>query len=436
MDLDAVKGTARGYAWMARTALRGFGLHSGTPRRHLLLLAWLFPPRISGGVYRPAALARYARERGWDVTVITGPAPADPDAAGRYMLDYVGQDVRVLEVPDGEFKTSYRAFPRVDGGFQNALKTFDLAMENLAEDPPGVVLASGPPFHNFIAARYLGRAFGVPYVLDYRDEWTECPFDFVQKGNMDRRYERACLRRAEHVIFTTESLLDHQAAVFPELDRARCSVIPNGWEPSDLDAEAVAPPLPPASLRIAFVGLLGDHSLPAIFLSTLARVLEDNPALKAGLRITFVGQKSPGAREQLAAFPYQENLELLDHVSKPAALAVMRSVDGLLLLNDVGMHRYRPGKLYDYLAMGTPLLVHGDGGEIAALVRRFDAGRIIHNGDPAAMAEALTALSGLRGRSVKLGVRDWLALHTRSALAEQTVDLLDELVGSQEAVYA
>jgi len=431
MTLEAIRDTARGYAWLARTAMRGFGGHVGVRRRHLLLLAWWFPPMISGGVYRSAALARYAVKRGWRVSVICGPHPPSVNEAGRYMLDYVGPGVRMLRVSPGSLIPSYRFFPRVDGGFLNALQTVDLALDALADDAPGVILASGPPFHNFIAARFISRATGVPYLLDYRDEWTECPFSFVQKGYADRYYERACVRRAKRVIFTTDSHLDHQTAVFPQLDRERCVVIPNGWEPSDLEGMLDGdPPLSPAALHIAFVGALADHTLPAVFFSTLAKLLDRSPELGKRLRVSFVGAKSGRACKQLADFPYRDVLELIDGVPKPAALKIMRSADALLIINDTTLHRYRPGKLYDYLATEIPVLVYGEGGEVAELVRRFDAGYVVRAGDPEGLSDALASLKGLRGRSAARGVREWLAQHSREQLAKSMIDLLEEVLGT------
>src|SRR3954470_692097 len=83
--------------------------------RHMVLLAWAFAPSISGGVYRPASLARYAARAGWRVTVIAGPSETQSDA-GTALLEYVGKDVRILRVPDSATRIipSYRLFPSID----------------------------------------------------------------------------------------------------------------------------------------------------------------------------------------------------------------------------------------------------------------------------------------------------------------------------------
>jgi len=427
-DLETVADTVRSYAWIARTALTRRKAANPTGRRHLLLLAWLFPPKISGGIYRPAALARYAAERGWRVTVVCAPEPPESTAAGRYMLEYVGNGARIVRMQPPTLRPSWKLFPRVDGGFLDALQTFDVALSATSDSMPGVIVATGPPFHNFVAARYLGRSTGIPYVLDYRDEWTECPFSFVKRGNADRRYERACLRHASRVVFTTASQLEHQAAAFGELERSKCSVIPNGWEPNDLAAPTSDMALAPATFRLAFVGTLGDHTLPATFLATMEALIGRDARLRRELRLTFVGQKSPRAREHLAAFPCQEVIEQIDQVSKPDALHVMRTADALLVINDEALHRYVPGKVYEYLAMETPILVYGSGGEVADLVRRFEAGCVVTAGDAAGLERALRSLPRLRGASLKKGVKEWLSEQTRKELSFRFVDLLEDVI--------
>jgi glycosyltransferase involved in cell wall biosynthesis len=304
----------------------------------------------------------------------------------------------------------------------------DTALKTLASDPPGVIVASGPPFHSFVAARYIARALGAPYVLDYRDEWTECPFEFVEKGNADLSYERACLRGATRVMFTTESHLDHQMKAFPQAKRSRCVVIPNGWEPEDLDVPADPSPLVRVGTRIAFVGSLTDYTIPETFLATMAAILERQPGLATTLRLTFVGRRSEAAARALRAFRFQEVLEVLGEVPRPQAMAIMRDADALLLINDSALERYRPGKLYDYLAMETPVLVYGSGGEVAQLVRQFDAGHVVRPGNVEDLEAALRGLEDVRGHAVKHGIREWLSEHTREKLAGRMLDVLEEII--------
>jgi glycosyltransferase involved in cell wall biosynthesis len=303
----------------------------------------------------------------------------------------------------------------------------DVARRTLTGDPPGVIVASGPPFHSFVAARYIARRTGAPYVLDYRDEWTECPFGFVDTGNADVRYEKACLREAARVMFTTDSHRHHQLRTFPVIEPSRCLVIPNGWEPADVPAFADTRPMPRVGIHIAFVGTLGNFTPLEGFLKSVASILEREPGLAKTIRLTFVGRRADRAERTLRAFPYQGLLDVNDEVPRPEAMEIMRRASALLLVNDAAFARYRPGKLYDYLAMETPILVYGSGGEVASVIDQFEAGFVVPAGDVDALQKAMKALPGLRGRAAQRGVHEWLSRHTREYLAGQMIDLLEQV---------
>lgn len=396
--------------------------------RHLLLLAWLFPPVISGGVYRPLSLARYAVERGWRVTVLAGPEPDVVTAAGRYLIDQLPECVRVVRIDTPELTPSYRFFPHLDGGFLNVIGTLDRALA-LSDLVPSVVLASGPPFHNFVVAWYLSKYFRAPLVLDYRDEWTQCPFDFVRAGEFDIKWERRCLSDASRVIVTTQSFAEHALKTFPQLKPARVILIPNGFEPKDLaDVEPQ-----PAQCRIGvpveitFVGHLGSHTPPDDFIVTLRQALERRPGLVDRVRLRFVGNSAPDIAERVRQAPISHLIDLTDQVPKPEALRIMRESDALLILNPTALNRYIPGKLFDYLAVGTPILVYGGGGEVARIVGELEAGRIVPEGDAAALADALDWIGTPSGPLDMSKRQSWLAEHHRRYQANRLIDHLEGL---------
>lgn len=400
---------------------------------HVAVLVWGFPPAVWGGVHRPAALCRHVDPLRTKLTVVTGPVPREISAAGRYLCEQLNETTRIQRVEASEIvhqSDFAHALPEVDGGFTCLMAHYRAAIRALS-DPPGLVFASGPRFESFIVAYLVARRFNARLVLDYRDEWTECPFPFVTAGGFDRRWEHRCLRMADHVIFTTESQRRHQLAVFPALDPDRCSVIPNGWDPTDVPLQSGHAPCSSEMLdarrRIAFVGYLGDHTLPDSFFSCLQALLLRRPDIRKAIRFEFIGKKSARALELLRAFPCPDVLHLMDHLPKPEALEAMRGADALLVLNPPDFARYIPGKLYDYLAMRRPLLVFGCGGEIEVLVRSHRAGLVIDTQDPTALEQALGAL--VRGElATPLTSELWLAAHTREVLARQSWALMEKIL--------
>src|SRR5665213_233012 len=227
-------------------------------QRNLLILAWEFAPQIAGGVYRPAALSKYAARAGWKVTVVSGPAPAQPSSAGCALREYVGASVRTLQINAPQLTPSYKLFPDVDGSLLAAIAMFDLVRSIMRSQPPTVVVATGPPFHDFVAGYFVAAWAQIPLILDYRDEWTQCPFDFVAKGRANHKWERRCLFAADRVIFTTSTQRDRLSNVCEKFDVAKSEIIPNGWEPSEFRA-APNSSRRPEVLTLLFAGKLGGH---------------------------------------------------------------------------------------------------------------------------------------------------------------------------------
>lgn len=399
--------------------------NTGQPR--LALFAWLFPPLISGGVYRPTALVRYAATAGWKVNVIAGPVPYKPSAAGIYLLGQIPSSVTITRVPEYPSRPLFW-LPSLDGGFIHGVEGYLQAIALLDSAPPAVVMASGPPFHNFVAAYFTARRYGARLVLEYRDEWTQTPFDFVKRGNDDQRWEERCLRQADLVIFTTESQRQHLIRYYPFLDDAKCAVVANGWEPADVPPPlSNSPQKDESRIVITFAGNLGDHTLPGPFLDTLQEAIAAAPELRQRLHLRFFGQKSECALEQVKRFRFQEILELIDVVPKPEAFQAMRDANALLILNTPLFERYMPGKLYEYLASGTPVLVYGRGGEIGHMVAELDAGPVIPENDAELLRQAIESISSW-DMQAKRDKRDvWLARHTRKQLSGELLGHLDQL---------
>ena len=127
-------------------------------------------------------------------------------------------------------------------------------------------------------------------------------------------------------------------------------------------------------------------------------------------------------------FELWEMFESIDEVPRPEAIRIMQSAAALLLFNPPELARYLPGKLYAYLAARRPILVFGDGGEAATLVRQLDAGVSLEPDDPHALAGAIDRLvAGTLLPPNGPTVDAWLAAHTYERTAARFFALLEAL---------
>ena len=399
--------------------------------RHLALFAPL-PPHTGAGVHRPLSFVQYGARHGWRIDAFVKPAPDKEREHGEELLSRVPASARLHIVPPSSRHPSYNFFPRVDGGFTVALAHARFAIDALRDDPPDVVLASGLSFFTFVTARFVARHFDVPFVLDYRDEWTECPFDFVTKDGDDLKWERRCMAEAEAVLFVTESFLKHQLSVFPQLVRQRAHVVPNGWDPDDfaIASRDSASAVRERSdiVRIAHVGALAGHTPPFEFLESVRHLLDDRPEWIARLRVSFIGRRSLTADAAIRAFPYPGIIEVVDQVGKREAIRRMHDADVLLVLSAPGLERYLPSKLFEYLASRRPVLIFGSAGESSALVEKLGAGMLCRPGSGKALSDALTTLCDLELPPHEHAVSAWLQNHRRDVLSARAFDTIASVI--------
>lgn len=368
----------------------------------LLLLAWHFPPATNGGVFRPLSFARQAQAAGWSVQVVSELLPPDLRDKGRKLAERIPPEVAVTRFADARSRLPGDVLPQLDGGLANVAAGLHAVRAALQTHRPSLILASGPPFFNFVLARLLAARLGVPYAVEYRDEWSLCPHEFVQTGWLDRLAERWSLAGARQVVFATQGKLEHCLRHYPVFRREDAAVVPNGWDPS-VGAGTVFPPaLPRAAddtrpIRLVFAGTLASHADPGPFLAALGRLLDAAPAWRSRVVVEFIGHKQPAQRALLDRFAYPEVIEQVDFMPQEEVRQHLAAADMLLVFNPPEWHRYLQGKLLEYLAVPRPVLLYGAGGEMESLVNRAAAGTAVVADDTEALARAIERLSAWQG---------------------------------------
>ena len=230
-----------------------------------------------------------------------------------------------------------------------------------------------------ILGRNLKRRFGIPLVLDFRDEWTLSSRYLENRvsGESARRGEvrqiESTLRAADGVIATTQASAAELSASCRAAGNplsARC--IYNGFDPDDFKNLPCAKPNPDR-FRLVYTGTLWNLTDVGPLVSAVESLAEQRPDLAQRLSLVFVGRRTPAQEALLArirGLPVQ--LELSEYMPHLQALQVAAESDALcvLLADKPGAERVVPGKLFEYLALGRPILAITPQGEAAQLLSR------------------------------------------------------------------
>jgi hypothetical protein len=393
----------------------------------LFLIASHLPPNSGGGVFRPLSFIRYSSENNWSSKAFSLDYKVENQDAGNFLIRQIPDPSCLERIELNRLKPSWSLTPRIDGGFNNCLNMFRHVIRTSATRPD-IILSTGPSFHTFLTGFYLSKYYQCKLVLDYRDEWTLCPFSWVEKDQLNRFFEKKCCLQASKIIFTTKSHLDNHTKHFPDIDPRKKLVISNGYEDGDLSVLSFNKVAPPHTFTLSFVGNLTAHSLPNHFLRDLEEIFSKYPDLADKINFVFAGNKSRDAIEAINSFPYKKSVISLNHMPKHQALELIGQSDALLILAGEGMKSYIPGKLFDYVAAKKPILYYGEQGEVTSIINQLGIGVSVTPGDTGTLGKHLLSLLK-KGLSVKDdAVDEWLKSHTRRALAKKLFDELDSLL--------
>jgi len=374
---------------------------------NVLVISYAFPPTGGAGVQRVAKFVKYLPRCGVQPTVLTVSNPSVP-LQDDSLVHELPESVRVIRarslepgywakdlVASGR-PSSGRRRPAVVGTMKRLL--LGAAKTALQPDPQilwlpyasregarelrsgdyDAVFVSGPPFSAFLLATRLGRRFGLPTILDFRDEWDLSNANWENKSKdrfssfLQRRMRRSVLHSAAAILATTKRSADSIRQECREVGgRARVECIYNGYDEDDFPPAAPQAKSYPAKINIVYVGTLWNLTSIAPLRDCLERVASTRPDLLSRLEVRIVGRRvgsQADVVESMRRLPISFVVE--DYAPHGEALKAMRQADVLcLLLSGIsGLERVVPAKLFEYLACGRPILAIVPPGEAAELL--------------------------------------------------------------------
>ncbi len=385
--------------------------------KRVLIISYYWPPSGGAGVQRWLKFAKYLPEFGWEPIILT----VDPEYASYPVTDRTLEKevVGTTRVIRTESRESFSVYKKVSGsenipyaGFANekssvsskqkiarfirgnfflpdprkGWNTFALekAREILTGGEIDCFITSSPPHSTQLIGLSLSKEFEIPWIADLRDPWTDIyyyrqfyPTRWAHRIN--RKMERSVIEKANAVITVSPALKELFSA--KSASRTRIEVITNGYDPDDfIDLPS------PSDTRfvITYVGTLADIYPVDTFIDAFREFLKKNP----GSLLRFIGTISPGHLRKIKSLP-EENIELIPYVDHRTAIEFMSKSSILLLIipdseNNKGIIT---GKLFEYMAVGRPILFigpeDGDGAEIirqsnaVSAIESFNEGKII-----------------------------------------------------------
>jgi glycosyltransferase involved in cell wall biosynthesis len=424
--------------------------------RRLLVLCYFYPPLGGGGVHRVLGFTRHLPRHGWDCTVVCAGA-RDYWVMDDSLLARVPSGTEVIRVTGGSALSVWLGLARGAPG-RRSTRTFSglrrlsdwwllpdsyvgwsrrarAAAERRARRGGfDAMLSSSPPDSVHLAALALHRRFGLPWVADFRDPWIGLHFREPPSAWHRARHaamEQAVLAGADVVLTASRTHADRMGA--RATPPRRVVHLPNGFEPGDDTTNAA--PAPGAADRdrfeLLFTGTLAQMPDAEVLLEALHDWFAKRPEARRRVRARFAGPYETGYEDRSIALGLKGIVEFEGPRPHAETRALQRRADALLLWKPRNVPTMVPGKLYEYLDSGRPILaLLPEGDEAAALVARA-GGETIAPGDRAALVQSLERryLAWKAGGATPPSRPAWLAEHTRERLSARLAGVLDELAG-------
>jgi glycosyltransferase involved in cell wall biosynthesis len=423
--------------------------------RRVLIITYYWPPSGGSGVQRWLKFAKYLPDAGWEPVIFT-PENPDFDLRDESLEKEVPEQLEVIRFPIWE---PYQLFSKVKGktkthpgrlleqkekGFLE--KAAIWARANLLVPDPRVfwvkpsvkfltdlaqsgqfqaVITTGPPHSMHLIGRELKRKTGLPWIADFRDPWSQWEFldtlpmtSFIRKKH--QQLEQTVLKEANAVLTISPTFQWD----LEKLAHRKINLLTNGYDPADIPAGFSPKEKEAGKLHLVYSGIIDAIRNPIPLMEALKAEFEDGDE---EVKWTFVGKVS----EQVQAYVKKDawlsaRIHFAGYVSHGEVFGFYAKADVLvLILTDTKNAQGNiPGKLFEYLATGVPVLALGDPeGDSAKILKDAGAGEVIAHTDASTIREQLRAL--MDSSSKKVDPKD-LEKYSRQQLSYQLAKILDE----------
>jgi hypothetical protein len=241
-----------------------------------------------------------------------------------------------------------------------------------------------------VAAQRLGEYFGCPCVVEFQDP-------VPHPGRAPLIPERqvlleSCLARCALVITTTEGITKKVQKDFPAV-RGKVRTFHLSYD-EDVPVRPTARPTD-APLVLVHAGVLygGDGRNATSLVKAIARAAKLDAAVQGRIQLRLIGASAGGqeATDLARDLGVPWAVETLPQIPAPACLLEMDRADVLVVIkfDDAEYDLQVPGKVFQCLGRGKPVLGLMRETEAAAILRQSGLGTILPNADVDGIAKAL-----------------------------------------------
>jgi glycosyltransferase involved in cell wall biosynthesis len=355
----------------------------------VLIVTYYWPPSGGAGVQRWLKFSRYLLQFGWQPFILTvRPGDAVFPFRDESLENEIPAGIEVIKTKATNFFSLYSKDPSKipSGGFannpgkglKNKISRFirgnffipdprrgwnryavKEASEIIRRENIKYVITTSPPHSTQLIGLRLRKRFPqITWIADLRDTWTDIYYydlfypTFISKA-IDRHYEASVLRNADQIITVGNNLAETYISKTAGI-AGKVHIIPNGYDEDDFKG---IKSIIPGRFTITYVGTLSEVYPMDEFLNALRKIESDGK----DFLLRFVGTIPPEIRTKINSFLSSSKTEYISYSPHSEAIKLMASSSLLLLVipSTKSNKAITPGKIFEYIATGKPVLSIG-----------------------------------------------------------------------------
>lgn len=314
-----------------------------------------------------------------------------------------------------------------------AMVAYKQAKKLCKERKIDAIISTGPPNSTHLAGMKLSRKTGIPWMMDFRDPWTNnfLVSEILGRSKwaerQDLKLETKALKRADSLVVVSDGMKrDYESKT------KKVTVIHNGYDEEDYKSEV--PQEKGEKFTLSYIGSLKpNHDVQSLW-EAIGECCKENKEFAEQFRIEFLGSTNEVLLNKLREAGCSDQILLQGMQPHKFAVQRMQSTDMLLFIIPLASYNKTiiTGKLFEYIGSKTPIFSVGPtDGDAAKVIAKLESFPMNDYQDKQQMKQQLLSAFGTWKESknglpkLKGGRAE---AFTRRSLTQDLANILNEMI--------